>query len=121
MDLKLLRKSSRPLAVALFPPFAAQSGHAFLFEVRLSNALRRTVTGESLFITFFRSNGPGEAGFAGSYPAEYNAAEDAPGVVRKPQGRRRTLAAGCAERVVGRQRRLSDQAPFFFHQAIKSG
>src|SRR5438067_6118063 len=35
---------------------------------KLLGALRRTVTGESLFVTFFRANGPGEVGFAGSYP-----------------------------------------------------
>jgi uncharacterized protein (TIGR00266 family) len=35
---------------------------------KLLGALRRTVTGESLFLTYFRSDGPGEVGFAGSYP-----------------------------------------------------
>src|SRR5690348_13293556 len=35
---------------------------------KLLGALRRTITGESLFLTYFRSNGPGEVGFAGSYP-----------------------------------------------------
>lgn len=35
---------------------------------KLLGALRRTVTGESLFVTFFHANGPGEVGFAGSYP-----------------------------------------------------
>jgi uncharacterized protein (TIGR00266 family) len=35
---------------------------------KLFGALRRTVTGESLFVTYFRANGPGEVGFAGSYP-----------------------------------------------------
>ena len=35
---------------------------------KLMGALRRTVTGESLFVTYFRSDSPGEVGFAGSYP-----------------------------------------------------
>jgi len=35
---------------------------------KLMGALRRTVTGESLFVTYFRSESPGEVGFAGSYP-----------------------------------------------------
>jgi uncharacterized protein (TIGR00266 family) len=35
---------------------------------KLLGALRRTVTGESLFLTYFRANGDGEVGFAGSYP-----------------------------------------------------
>src|SRR5262245_58157681 len=32
---------------------------------KLLGALRRTVTGESLFLTYFRANGDGELGFAG--------------------------------------------------------
>jgi uncharacterized protein (TIGR00266 family) len=35
---------------------------------KLWGALKRTVTGESLFMTFFRSTGEGEVGFAGNYP-----------------------------------------------------
>lgn len=35
---------------------------------KLMGALRRTVTGESLFLTHFRAEGAGEVGFAGSYP-----------------------------------------------------
>jgi uncharacterized protein (TIGR00266 family) len=35
---------------------------------KLMGALRRTVTGESLFLTYFHSLGAGEVGFAGSYP-----------------------------------------------------
>jgi uncharacterized protein (TIGR00266 family) len=35
---------------------------------KLMGALRRTFTGESLFVTYFRSEGDGEVGFAGSYP-----------------------------------------------------
>ncbi len=36
---------------------------------KLMGALRRTVTGESLFLTYFRClNGVGEVGFAGDYP-----------------------------------------------------
>jgi len=37
---------------------------------KLLGALRRTITGESLFLTYFRSDGPGELGFAGSYPGK---------------------------------------------------
>ena len=35
---------------------------------KLFGALRRTVTGESLFLTYFRADSPGEVGFAGNYP-----------------------------------------------------
>jgi len=35
---------------------------------KLLGALRRTVTGESLFLTYFRADGNGEVGFAGNYP-----------------------------------------------------
>jgi uncharacterized protein (TIGR00266 family) len=35
---------------------------------KLLGALKRKLMGESLFWTYFRSDGPGEAGFAGSYP-----------------------------------------------------
>ncbi|MBM3776442.1 MAG: TIGR00266 family protein [Acidobacteria bacterium] len=35
---------------------------------KIWGALKRTVTGESLFLTYFRSTGPGEVGFAGNYP-----------------------------------------------------
>jgi len=37
---------------------------------KLLGALRRTITGESLFLTYFRSDGEGEVGFAGSYPGK---------------------------------------------------
>jgi uncharacterized protein (TIGR00266 family) len=40
---------------------------------KLLGALRRTITGESLFLTYFRTDGPGEAGFAGSYPGRIQA------------------------------------------------
>src|SRR5260370_5883337 len=40
---------------------------------KLMGALRRTVTGESLFVTHFHANGPGEVGFAGSYPGRIHA------------------------------------------------
>lgn len=46
---------------------------------KLLGALRRTVTGESLFVTFFRANGPGEVGFAGSYPGRIQAFDLAAG------------------------------------------
>jgi uncharacterized protein (TIGR00266 family) len=35
---------------------------------KLVGALRRTFTGESLFLTYFRAAGDGEVGFAGNYP-----------------------------------------------------
>jgi uncharacterized protein (TIGR00266 family) len=35
---------------------------------KVMGALRRTFTGESLFLTYFRANGAGEVGFAGNYP-----------------------------------------------------
>ena len=44
---------------------------------KLLGALRRTVTGESLFVTYFR--GEGEVGFAGSYPGRIQAIDLAAG------------------------------------------
>ena len=35
---------------------------------RLLGAFRRSITGESLFVTYFRADSPGELGFAGTYP-----------------------------------------------------
>jgi uncharacterized protein (AIM24 family) len=35
---------------------------------KLMGELRRTFTGESLLLTYFRSEGAGEVGFAGNYP-----------------------------------------------------
>jgi uncharacterized protein (TIGR00266 family) len=46
---------------------------------KLLGAIRRTVTGESLFVTYFRANGPGEVGFAGSYPGKIHTFDLAPG------------------------------------------
>jgi len=46
---------------------------------KLLGALRRTVTGESLFLTYFRANGPGEVGFAGNYPGKIQAFDLAAG------------------------------------------
>ncbi len=40
---------------------------------KLWGALKRTVTGESLFLTYFRSTGNGEVGFAGNYPGRIQA------------------------------------------------
>jgi uncharacterized protein (TIGR00266 family) len=37
---------------------------------KILGALRRTVMGESVFLTYFRSSGPGEVGFAGNYPGK---------------------------------------------------
>jgi uncharacterized protein (TIGR00266 family) len=46
---------------------------------KLMGALRRTVTGESLFLTYFHANGEGEVGFAGSYPGRIQVFDLAPG------------------------------------------
>jgi uncharacterized protein (TIGR00266 family) len=37
---------------------------------KLLGAFRRTITGESLFVTYFRAGTPGEVGFAGHYPGK---------------------------------------------------
>ena len=42
---------------------------------KILGAFRRTVTGESLFLTYFRANSDGEVGFAGSYPGRIQAFE----------------------------------------------
>ena len=46
---------------------------------KIWGALRRTVTGESLFVTYFRANGAGEVGFAGNYPGRVQAFDLQPG------------------------------------------
>jgi len=46
---------------------------------KLLGALRRTITGESLFLTYFHSMGPGEVGFAGNYPGKIQAFDLAAG------------------------------------------
>jgi uncharacterized protein (TIGR00266 family) len=46
---------------------------------KLMGAMRRTITGESLFLTYFRANGEGEVGFAGSYPGRMQVFDLAPG------------------------------------------
>src|SRR5437879_7105744 len=46
---------------------------------KLLGALKRTITGESLFLTYFRANGPGEVGFAGNYPGRIQAFDLAAG------------------------------------------
>src|SRR5579864_1855076 len=46
---------------------------------KLLGALRRTITGESLFLTYFWANGAGDVGFAGSYPGRIQAFELAAG------------------------------------------
>ena len=37
---------------------------------KILGALRRTVMGESIFLTYFRADSPGEVGFAGNYPGK---------------------------------------------------
>jgi uncharacterized protein (TIGR00266 family) len=46
---------------------------------KLLGALKRKLMGESLFWTYFRSDGPGEAGFAGAYPGHIQPFELAAG------------------------------------------
>ena len=46
---------------------------------KLFGALKRKLMGESLFWTYFRSDGAGEAGFAGSYPGRIQAFDLAAG------------------------------------------
>ena len=46
---------------------------------KLLGALKRTLMGESLFLTYFRASTPGEVGFAGSYPGRVQAFELKPG------------------------------------------
>jgi uncharacterized protein (TIGR00266 family) len=46
---------------------------------KLMGALRRTILGESLFLTYFRASSDGEVGFAGGYPGKIHAVELQPG------------------------------------------
>ena len=46
---------------------------------KLLGALKRKLMGESLFWTYFRADGPGEVGFAGSYPGRIQPFDLAPG------------------------------------------
>jgi len=46
---------------------------------KILGALKRTVMGESLFLTYFRANGDGEVGFAGNYPGKLTVFELEPG------------------------------------------
>jgi uncharacterized protein (TIGR00266 family) len=46
---------------------------------KIWGALKRKLSGESLFMTYFRSQGNGEVGFAGSYPGRIQVFELAPG------------------------------------------
>jgi uncharacterized protein (TIGR00266 family) len=46
---------------------------------KILGALKRKLMGESLFWTYFRSDGPGEVGFAGSYPGRIQPFELAAG------------------------------------------
>jgi uncharacterized protein (TIGR00266 family) len=46
---------------------------------KVMGAFRRAVTGESLFVTYFRADSPGEVGFAGHYPGKIQAFDLAPG------------------------------------------
>lgn len=53
------------------------TGHSV--SEKLLGALRRTLAGDSLFVTYFRSNGEGEVGFAGGYPGRIQAINLVPG------------------------------------------
>ncbi len=46
---------------------------------KILGALRRTVMGESVFLTYFRATGPGEVGFAGNYPGKLTVFDLEPG------------------------------------------
>jgi uncharacterized protein (TIGR00266 family) len=46
---------------------------------KLMGAFRRTITGESLFVTYFRTDSPGEVGLAGHYPGKIEVFKLAPG------------------------------------------
>jgi uncharacterized protein (TIGR00266 family) len=46
---------------------------------KILGALRRTVMGESIFLTYFRTDGPGEVGFAGNYPGKLTVFDLEPG------------------------------------------
>jgi uncharacterized protein (TIGR00266 family) len=46
---------------------------------KLLGAFRRTVTGESLFVTYFWADSPGEVGFAGTYPGRIEVFQLKPG------------------------------------------
>jgi uncharacterized protein (TIGR00266 family) len=46
---------------------------------KILGALRRTVIGESVFLTYFRSDGEGEVGFAGNYPGKLTVFDLEPG------------------------------------------
>ncbi len=46
---------------------------------KIWGAIKRTVMGESLFLTYFRASSPGEVGFAGNYPGRIQAIELQPG------------------------------------------
>ena len=46
---------------------------------KILGALRRTVMGESIFLTYFHADGPGEVGFAGNYPGKLTVFDLEPG------------------------------------------
>jgi uncharacterized protein (TIGR00266 family) len=46
---------------------------------KLMGAFRRTITGESLFVTYFWADSPGEVGFAGTYPGRIEVFQLKPG------------------------------------------
>jgi len=46
---------------------------------KILGALRRTVMGESVFLTYFHSDGEGEVGFAGNYPGKITVFDLEPG------------------------------------------
>jgi len=46
---------------------------------KILGALKRTVMGESIFLTYFRSTGDGEVGFAGNYPGRLSMFDLEPG------------------------------------------
>jgi uncharacterized protein (TIGR00266 family) len=79
---------------------------------KLFGALRRTVTGESLFLTYFRCDeGEGEVGFAGDYPGRIQVFELAAGQSVLAQRDAFVFAQSTVQLTVALQRKLG--AGFF--------
>ena len=64
---------------------------------KLLGALKRKLMGESLFWTHFRSDGPGEVGFAGSYPGRIQPSTSRPARASSSSG-----TVSCAPRLRSR-------------------
>lgn len=78
---------------------------------KLMGALRRTILGESLFLTYFHADSDGEVGFAGGYPGKIHAVELKPGQILFAQRDAFLLAQPTVQLSVALVRRLG--AGFF--------